>query len=225
MKSSQLFIGVISEGPTDNRFLFSIVKRSIDEIIFAYGGTTEIYIEEIKKDTGKSFVNQIIDANRNHHRENFINILLIHNDSDHKDDSKVLNDKFNPLMDEIKSIDNEVICKEIIPIIPVQMIEAWMLADIDLFLDVISAAKNKADLKLNGNPESFTDPKDKIKKALQIINQEKPKKRRKDLQINELYQLIGQKIEIEKLLELNSFRKFHNNLISSLNKLKFIYKQ
>lgn len=222
MKASQLFIGIICEGTTDNRFLYSVIERSIDKLIFEYGGITEIYIDEIKKEKGKRFVQQIIDANIDYHKKNFINILLIHNDSDYHNDSKVINEKFNPLIHEIKLV-NDQICKEIIPIIPVHMIEAWMLADIDLFLDLISSNKNKLELKLNGNPESFTDPKDKIKKALQIINQERPKKRRKDLQINELYQLIGQKLEIDKLLELDSFKKFHNNLIKSLEKLKFIH--
>lgn len=225
MKGNQLFIGLISEGSTDNRFLFSVIKRAIDEIIFEYGGVTEIYIEEIKKDVRKPFKKQIIDANKNYHKENFINILLIHNDSDYQDDSRVLNDKFIPLMNEIDLIEEELICKEIIPIIPVYMIEAWMLADIDLFLNEISSGKDKTELKLNGDPESFTDPKEKIKNALQIINQEKPKKRRKDLQINELYQLIGQKIEISKLLSLKSFKKFHDNLCDSLNKLNFIHKR
>lgn len=225
MKSNQLFIGLISEGSTDNRFLFSILKRAVDEIIFEYGGITEIYIEEIKKDIGKPFVTQIIDANKNYHKENFINILLIHNDSDYQDDSEVLRDKFSPLMNEINLIEDGLICKEVIPIIPVYMIEAWMLADIDLFLDEISSNKDKSVLKLNGNPESFTNPKERIKNALRVINQEKPKKRRKDLQINELYQLIGQKIEINKLLNLTSFKKFHEHLIDSLDKLKFIHKR
>ncbi|WP_426477717.1 DUF4276 family protein [Chryseobacterium sp. CBSDS_008] len=225
MRGNQLFIGLISEGSTDNRFLFSVIKRTIDEIIFEYGGATEIYIEEIKKDVGKPFIKQIIDANKNYHKESFINILLIHNDSDYQDDSRVLSDKFLPLMNEIKLVADELVCKEIIPIIPIYMIEAWMLADIDLFLNEISSNKDKSELKLNGDPESFKDPKEKIKKALQIINQEKPKKRRKDLQINELYQLIGQKVEISKLLNLNSFKKFHDNLCDSLNKFNFIYKR
>ncbi|MDR2237332.1 MAG: DUF4276 family protein [Chryseobacterium sp.] len=224
MKSNQLFIGLISEGSTDNRFLFSVIKRTIDAIIFEYGGVTEIYIEEIKKETGKKFVQQVIDANKDYHKENFINILLVHSDSDYHNDSKAIK-KFTLLMDEVSLIEDNLICKNIIPIIPIQMIEAWMLADIDLFLDVISSTKSKSELDLNGNPEAFTDPKDKIKNALQIINLERPKKRRKDLQIAELYQLIGQKIEIEKLLGLNSFEKFYNDLINILNKLKFIYKK
>lgn len=224
MNNKQLFIGLISEGTTDTRFLFSVVERTVEQLVFNFGGSTEIYIEELKKDSGKKFVNQIVDANLSHQKENFINILLVHSDADYKDDSKVLDEKFFPLLEEIKAND-EVLCKEIVPVIPVHRIESWMLADIDLFLDEISTNKTKTELGLNGNSETFTNPKNKIKEALQIINQEKPKKRRKDLQISDLYQIIGQKIEIDKLIQLNSFSKFYRQISDSLQKLKYINKK
>ncbi|SDL79457.1 DUF4276 family protein [Chryseobacterium taihuense] len=224
MSSRQLFIGLISEGSTDTRFLYSVIERTIKQIIFDFGGVTEISIEELKKDFGKNFSNQVIDANLNYQKESLINILLVHSDADHKDDSKVLNEKFIPLFENIK-LNDEVMCKEIVPVIPVYMIESWMLADIDLFLDEISTNKTKSELGLNGNPERFTNPKNKIKEALHIINQEKPKKRRKDLQINDLYQIIGQKIEIDKLINLNSFDKFYKQVSESLQKLNYINKK
>lgn len=224
MSSRQLFIGLISEGSTDTRFLYSVIERTIKQIIFDFGGVTEISIEELKKDFGKNFSNQVIDANLNYQKESLINILLVHSDADHKEDSKVLNEKFIPLFENIK-LNDEVMCKEIVPVIPVYMIESWMLADIDLFLDEISTNKTKSELGLNGNPETFTNPKNKIKEALHIINQEKPKKRRKDLQINDLYQIIGQKIEIDKLINLNSFDKFYKQVSESLQKLNYINKK
>lgn len=223
MRNKQLFVGLISEGTTDARFLFSVVDRTIKQLVFDFGDSIEISIEELKKDSGKNFTNQIIDANLKYQKENFINILLIHSDADYKDDSKVLKEKITPLMENIYS-NNDLVCKEIVPIIPIFMIEAWMLADINLFLDEISTNKTKSELGISGKPESFTNPKNKIKDALLIINQEKPKKRRKDLQISDLYQIIGQKIKIEKLMELSSFANFYNNITETLIKLKFIHK-
>jgi hypothetical protein len=46
------------------------------------------------------------------------------------------------------------------------MIEAWMLADFDLFVDEISTSKSKTELQLNGHPESFTNPKEKNQKGI-----------------------------------------------------------
>lgn len=88
------------------------------------------------------------------------------------------------------------------------------------FLNEISTNKTKSQLGINGNPETFTHPKNKMKEACK----KNLKKRRKDLPINDLYQIIGQKIEIEKLLELNSFSKLYTQISDSLVKLNFIYK-
>ena len=222
MRSKQLFVGLISEGTTDTRFLYSVIDRTINELIFRFGDSVEIYMEELKKDSGKSFVEQIIDASINYQKENHINFLLVHSDADYLDDSIVQKNKFNPLYKGVE-INSDLFCKDIVPIIPVYMIEAWMLADFDLFVDEISTSKSKTELQLNGHPESFTNPKEKIKKALNIINDERPKKRRKELQISDLYQIIGQKIEIEKLKSLKSFEKFYNNLIETLENLHFIH--
>ena len=52
MKSKQLFIGLISEGTTDTRFLYYVIDRTIKELIFSFGGSIEIYIEELKKYSG-----------------------------------------------------------------------------------------------------------------------------------------------------------------------------
>lgn len=93
MSNKQIYIGLISEGSTDTRFLFSVIDRTIKQIIFDFGGVIEISIEELKKDFGKSFLNQVIDANLNYQKESFINILLVHSDADHKDDSKVFKRK------------------------------------------------------------------------------------------------------------------------------------
>ena len=224
MRSKQLFVGLISEGTTDTRFLYSVIDRTINELIFRFGDSVEIYIEELKKDSGKSFVEQIIDASINYQKENHINFLLVHSDADYLDDSIVQKNKFNPLYKGVE-INSDLFCKDIVPIIPVYMIEAWMLADFDLFVDEISTSKSKTELQLNGHPESFTNPKEKIKKALNIINDERPKKRRKELKISDLYQIIGQKIEIEKLKSLKSFEKFYNNLTMTLEKLHFIHLQ
>lgn len=223
MKSKQLFIGLISEGSTDTRFLYYVIDRTIKELTFKFGGSVETYLEELKKDSGKSFVEQVIDASINYQQENHINFLLVHCDADNSSDNDVIINKFKPLFSKIKEINDDSFCKEIIPIIPIQMIESWMLADFELFADEISTTKNKTELKLNGDPETFTDPKSKIKQALKIINDERPKKRRKELQISDLYQIIGQKIEIEKLRSLESFEKFYINLTKTLESLHFIH--
>lgn len=220
--SKQLFLGLISEGNTDNRFLVSVIERTIHQIIFDYGDFVVIEIDLLRKETGKAFVEQIIDANKSYHEEKFANLLLIHVDADHNDIDPVYQNKIVPLLKEIDKENNDDLCKNIVPIIPVYMIEAWMLADFELFQDEVSTNKSKTELNLNKSPEEYTDPKQSIESALNIINQERPKKRRHDLKINDLYQIIGQKIEIDKLNNLPSYKKFYENISEKLTELNFI---
>ena len=54
MKSKQLFIGLISEGTTDTRFLYYVIDRTIKELIFSFGGSIEIYINTSLKTSSRN---------------------------------------------------------------------------------------------------------------------------------------------------------------------------
>lgn len=219
--SYQLFLGYTFEGTTDKVFYKSIIERTISDILCSYSNKdVEIILTPFNKD-GDSFVEQAINSIKKGYLENSIDIFYIHSDADDSTIDNVIENKFEPLLKAASSIEEINEC-EIIPIIPVYMTESWMLADFDLFKKEISTTKTKAQLSLSGNPEQFTDPKLKIIEALRITNSELPKKRRKDLLISDLYQIIGQKIEIEKLMTLDSFNKFYINSFEFLKNLNLI---
>ncbi|WP_278555196.1 DUF4276 family protein [Elizabethkingia bruuniana] len=219
--SRQLFLGLISEGSTDNRFLISVIERTVHEIIMSYGDSVTIEIAILKKESGKPFIEQVIEANKTYHKENFINLLLIHVDADDSNDLHVCKTKIDPLLEKI-SQESDDLCKDLVPIIPVYMTESWMLADFELFRDEISTEKSKTELGLNKKPEDYNDPKLSIELALRVINDVKPKKRRHDLKIKDLYQIIGQKVELDKLKILPSYMKFYREILIKLAELNFI---
>ncbi|MCY0967955.1 DUF4276 family protein [Chryseobacterium wangxinyae] len=219
--SYQLFLGYTFEGTTDKVFYKSIIERTISNILCKYSNKdVEIILTPFNKD-GDSFVEQAIESITKGYLENSIDIFYIHSDADDSTTDDVIKNKFEPLLKAASSIEEISRC-EIIPIIPVYMTESWMLADFDLFKKEISTTKTKAQLSLSGKPEQFTDPKLKIIEALRITNNELPKKRRKDLLISDLYQIIGQKIGIDKLMTLDSFNKFYLNSFEFLKKLNLI---
>lgn len=219
--SYQLFLGYIVEGTTDKNFLHSIIERTISEMLFKYSNKDiEIITFALTKD-GNTFIEQSISAIRKGHFENSANIIFIHADADHSTSEKVIKYKINPL-NKLLSEDEELKTCNIVPIIPVHMIEAWMLADFNLFKSEVSTDKTKSQLNLSGNPEQFSDPKRKIIEALKIVKDELPKKRRKELKINDLYQIMGQKIEIYHLNTLQSFLEFYKNLFEVLKKMNLI---
>lgn len=219
--SYQLFLGYTFEGTTDKSFFKSIIERTISEILCTYSNKdVEIVLIPFNKD-GENFIDQSINVIKKGFIDNSTNIFYIHSDADDSTNRLVVKYKFEPLYKELLKISEIKDCK-IIPIIPIYMTEAWMLADFDLFKKEISTDKTKAQLNLSGNPELFTDPKLRIVEALRITNNELPKKRRKDLKINDLYQIIGQKIEIKKLMNLSSFKEFYFNSFDVLKQLNII---
>lgn len=63
--SRLVFAGLFTEGTTDDRFLESIVKRTLDEVAFECVGDfeTELKIISIEK-TGLSFIEQVLKASQ-----------------------------------------------------------------------------------------------------------------------------------------------------------------
>ena len=219
--SYQLFLGYTFEGTTDKSFFKSVIERTVSDILCFYGNKdVEIVLIAFNKN-GESFVEQCINSIKKGFLENSTDIFYIHSDADDSTKNAVVKNKFEPLYKEISAIDEIKGCK-IIPIIPIYMTESWMLPDFDLLKREISTNKTKAQLNLSGNPEQFTDPKFKIIEALRITNSELPKKRRRELTISDLYQIIGQKIEIRELMVLNSFKEFYINSFEALKQLNLI---
>lgn len=219
--SYQLFLAYTTEGSTDIRFLSKIFERTISDILFLYGNKdTEIVLKSYQKE-GDNFVEQMIYVFKSCFIENSSEVLFIHADADDITPNNTLEFKFKPLKNKLEASE-EFKNFNFIEVIPVHMTEAWMLADFNLFKDEIKTDKSKSQLNLSGNPETFTDPKKKIIDALYIVNSELPKKRRNDLKIGDLYQIIGQKLDIQQLLKLKSYEVFYKKTFEILKKINLI---
>ncbi len=219
----QLFIGLYAEGSTDMRFLESIVKRTFDDIAFECAGEFETYIAPIIiNKTGSDFVEQVIGASKEGLEKFGISILCVHTDADSSDDRTAFNNKINPVLSALIEKDDIDFCKNITAIVPVQMIEAWMLADKEALKKEIGSDKSDYELGISLDPEKMSDPKIVIKNAIRISRSDLTKRRRHKLEISELYLPLGQKIELKKLDILPSFIKFKNSIRDSYRKLKFM---
>ena len=148
-------------------------------------------------------------------------VLCIHTDSDAATDQQVFQNKINPAFGAIEACPDSF-CKNLVSIVPIQMIEAWMLADKDLLKYEIGTDKNDTELGINKRPESFSDPKSAIEAAIRIARQDLTKKRRTNLTIGELYQPIGQKIPIAKLQDLASYQKFSDAVRDAYRRLNYL---
>ena len=219
-----IFAGLFTEGTTDNRFLESIVRKTLEDIAFECKGQieTEIKVIEIDK-SGRGFVEQVLVASKKGIDEYGIMLLCVHTDSDELTDNRVMETKIIPAINSLELKQTVDYCKILVPVIPVQMTESWMLADKELLKSEIGTKMSNSELGIHVTPESMADPKEVIKNALRIFQQDfTRRKRNKGLDISELYQIIGQKLDIYQLEKLDSYCKFKESLKDAFKELGFL---
>jgi hypothetical protein len=221
--SRQIFIGLVAEGKTDLRFLHSIVQRTFNEIGFDCNGEVEtVLIPIIINQTGLDFCGKVMRASRLGFEQYGIMILCVHSDADHPTDEVVMQSKITPTALALKDSNDSQLCRIMVPIVPIQMIEAWMLADKTLLKKEVGTQLDDILLGINREPEQYSDPKTVIKDAIRIARERLTKRRRHELTISDLYLPIGQKIVIEKLNNLASFNKFTESIRVAYRKLNLM---
>jgi len=78
-------------------------------------------------------------------------------------------------------------------------------------------------LGLHKNPEEITNPKQLIQDIIRQTEAQKTKRRRrKELDISELYQIMGESIEIEHLEKLSAYKRFEEEVREALRILNFL---
>jgi hypothetical protein len=223
--SNFLLAGLFTEGTTDIRFLESVVKTTLENLAIECSGYIETELEIIKiEKSGLSFNEQVLKAAQKAKNDFEVLILFIHTDSDSKDDSIVFATKIIPAAALVDQQEDSGVCKKIVAIVPITMTEAWMLADKQLLKNQIGIEGSDMDLGLHKNPEEVTNPKAVIENLIRISKENQVKrKRNKGLTISDLYQIIGQKIELSELEKLPSYNKFKSSLKDVLKELNFLH--
>jgi len=218
----QIFVGLMAEGKTDYRFLKPIVEKVLTEIAFECKGQIDVDVKIINSDKGASFIEFVSNASTKGHQELGITMLIIHVDADDTTADATYDNKINPAISYLSEQSEETHCKYIAPLVPVQEVESWMLADKQILIKQIGTKKSEVELNINGHPESFTDPKSRIEEAIRIGRSEMPKKLRDALQISDLYSYLGQYIRIDNLRSFDSFKDFEHNIRQVLKELNIL---
>lgn len=210
----QLIVGLTAEGSTDYRFLSSLVRRTYEELAFECKGDVEIASVQVVKVEKEQFAMALLKAAQLGHSNFGISILCVHADADTKATNERYNKLILPAIAKVIETEGEH-CKNIVPIVPITEIESWMLADKESFKDEIGSTESDANLKIVGNPESFSDPKAKIEEAIRIEDQKRTRRRQK-LSISDLYQPLGEKCSLDQLKNLSSYERFYEKARNSL---------
>lgn len=218
-----LNICLYTEGTTDIRFLENIVQQTYERAaIQAYGEIDiELHVITIDK-TGLNFTQQVLKAAQKAKQEYGATIICVHSDADSSSIDNTLNTKFVPAQRCLLEQENDSCSRILVNLIPVHMTEAWILADKQLLKRQIGTTLSDTELNLNKDPESISNPKQAIENAIRIARQNIVKRRRRNLEIGELYAPLGQLINIDQLMDLKSYRQFWDNVINSLKQLNLM---
>ncbi len=223
MGARQVFVGFTTEGTTDARFLQKIVERTFEDVAFDCSNDVEPVVQFLKVDkTGLSFVDYVLKASKQGVEELGIDILCVHSDADNTTIEDVVQNKINPAQKALEREEDNMVCKVIVPAIPIQMMESWMLADKDLLKAEIGTNMTDVELGLHRAPESIADPKFVIEEAIRISRRDIVKRRRKGLKIGDIYLSMGQKVSIDKLQLLPSYQNFQEGVRQAYRKLHFL---
>ncbi len=218
---NQVLVGLTAEGKTDYRFFENLITKLLIEI--GYDCKHDINFTLIPLvNSEQSYTKKVIKAAEVGKKDFGISILVIHKDADSNSDESTFKSSIIPAQKAVSELSCGTHCLNIVALVPVQMTEAWMLADRELLKEQIGTKKSDEELGILKRPESYTNPKKIIEEAIRIARSELTKRRRGKLELSELYLPIGQKISLEKLDKLESYRKFKESVRDAFRKLNLL---
>jgi hypothetical protein len=215
-------LGLYAEGPTDYDFLPPVIQRTAEQILISHEQFTLealIYPINLPKDNQDSNILRAAKEACNYH------VLIVHSDADHPTADKAKMERFNPGYELVQQC-NESACKHLLPIIPIQTIEAWMMADHQLLRTKIGTRLSISDLEIPDKAkhvEHIADPKQKLKEIVRKA-QASRSKRHHDADIRFLYQPLGEEIKLDRLKHVPSYAQFVQDLTSTLQSLNLIHR-
>src|SRR5260370_3582935 len=166
-----------------------------------------------KKDRAESILQAAYDACGYH-------ALIVHADADDPEPHKARYERIEPGFRLTLETDENV-CRDLVANIPVQAIEDWILADYELLLREVGTELKAYDLEI---PETakyvqrISKPKKRLEQAVQKAYASRSKRRR-EIDINFLYQPIGEKINLDLLKQTPSHNHFVEDLTDTLTNL------
>jgi hypothetical protein len=204
---SVLAVAFYGEGNTDYVFLKRIIQRTLEKMLphIEILPLTDIHAN------GETQQDKMLAAAREAHG---YGLLVFHLDADAPDTKRARAERFDPAYAYTVQHRDEVI-REIVPVIPVRITEAWMLVDFDAFREITRTKASQQDAKFPGKPhevESVQNPKSVIQQA---VNQAATS-RRKRILLKDIYAPLAEQIDLAELEKVPAYRSFRDELLHVL---------
>lgn len=216
---SILSLAVFAEGRSDERFLPIIIQRTAEKIIAKRGHDTTDVLEPqvVPKPKDANGRDQCILAVAR--QTSGYHALIIHADADQRTAERALSERINPGVELARQAGINHHC---IPLIPVRMTEAWLMADPEKLLETIGTNTTAAELNLPTHPhevETISNPKASLN---DILRQAKTRRRKAQVKIKDIYEPVARTMDLERLWSVPAYQQFVEDISQALVELHFI---
>ncbi|MGC9397981.1 MAG: DUF4276 family protein [Anaerolineae bacterium] len=218
----QLVLALYVEGPTDERFLPPLVRRTAEDLLI--GQDVDILDPLLIDDevhARPTLVEQLVAAAR---KARGYHLLIVHQDADAPTRDPALEKRINPGVRALAQHGDD--CQQrIVPLVPVRMVESWMLTDAEAFCAVLPGCKDPHRLAFPPAPhqvESLPDPKVFVAQAIEVGMAHRSRRHRWRFDFTRVQSRLGETIRLEVLQKVPSYRAFRENLAHALMELHFL---
>jgi hypothetical protein len=213
-----LQLALYVEGNSDRHFLPILIRRTVEAILATRAryaievNEVAIINDDMRRKT--SHIERILEAARC--SEGYY-ALIVHRDADAPTQARARERYFDPGHKHVQQCSDPV-CRTLIPIIPVRMIEAWMLTDPEALCAATETNVNAADLSLPAAPHQVEADKT-AKTTLRLAVQkalEHQRRGRRTMSPEDLYPELAARIRLERLRLVPSYSQFDQDMTETL---------
>lgn len=220
-----LVTALYAEGRTDERFLPVLLQRSMTDWLARHANRIVDVLEPVVvncNDEG-SRADRILAVAQ---QVSGYHLLFVHADADNSTSQRAYNERIAPGLALVTSALSSglSVCTELVPIIPVQKVEAWLLADAASLCKVIGTSLSPAALSIPlraDEIEGIVDPKQRLQDVMRTAYSSRPRRRRV-VKPGELYEPLANQVSLAALARLPAYQHYLRDLDAALRRLHFI---
>lgn len=217
-----LTLGLYAEGRTDERFLPIIIQRTAEDILLAHDRMSIEALEPIiiKKPADISHLDEcILHAAQEAYD---YHALIVHSDADDRTHQQTLVERFHPGYSLVQQ-ENGRVCRTLLPIIPVRMVEARMLADPDALQTALKVTVSLSNVGVPDKPKLVESEREPKKILDQVIHLAYPHQHRAWKRIKgDLYERLAPLINLNRLKKVPSYHQFVADMTTALKSINVI---
>lgn len=219
-----LVSALYAEGRSDERFLPPLLQRTLAALLNQHAERAvdvldPLIVRPVKQPTHEECILAAAQQAAGCH------LLFVHADADERTSDRAYVERIEPGLSMVQSAgaDGIAVCRHIVPVVPVQMVEAWLLADAEALYDVVGVADITVSHLIPAAAheiEGLSNPKARLLEIVRQAQAQRPRRRR-SVALGEYYEPLANRIELHALRRLSAYRRLEEELHTVLQQLGF----